>query len=215
MTMALVTAMALARQCAPAVAPETLLAVAHAESGFNPLAINVNGAPSPAQPTDKADAVETARALIDRGYSVDLGISQINSRNLRRLGMTIADAFDPCRNFAGAATILTQSYSAASRRYTPDVALGVALSLYNSGDTLRGYHNGYVARVYRSAATVMPAINTTTGPATQTGTAPALPSSRSEPPAASMAAEVTAPPAWDVFAASQHSSILTFGSPAQ
>ena len=45
MFLALSALVGLAQQCAPAVAPQTLLAVVRAESGFDPLVVAVNGAP--------------------------------------------------------------------------------------------------------------------------------------------------------------------------
>ena len=45
MLVTLPEALTLAAQCAPTVAPETLLSVVQVESGFNPLAIGVNGKP--------------------------------------------------------------------------------------------------------------------------------------------------------------------------
>ena len=78
--------------CAPNVAPVTLEAVIRVESGGNPWAINVNGLR--AQPAPAASAAEAARmaeSYILRGYSVDLGLMQVNSRNLVALGTTTLD----------------------------------------------------------------------------------------------------------------------------
>jgi type IV secretion system protein VirB1 len=144
----------LALRCAPNVAPQTLLAVARVESGLNPLALGVNhGGARIAPPQSRAEAIERATALISQGANLDLGLAQINSANLARLGMTVGDAFDPCRNLAAAGTVLEAGYRSA-RRLQPDAqrALRTALSLYNTGDVVRGFKNGYVARVERSAA---------------------------------------------------------------
>jgi type IV secretion system protein VirB1 len=146
----------LAQLCAPAVAPQTLLAVARAESGFDPLAVAVNVVPRRVyHPASAAAAVALAGPLIARGESVDLGLGQINSRNLAALDLTLPAAFDPCRNLAGAAEILAGDF-AASRpaRIGAQPALRQALSRYNTGDPLRGLRNGYVSRVARSAALV-------------------------------------------------------------
>ena len=43
-------------------------------------------------------------------------------------------------------------------------ALRTALSLYNTGDAARGFRNGYVERVSRAAAEVVPALKAPTSP---------------------------------------------------
>ena len=125
----------IAGACAPGVAPETLAAIARAESGFDTLVIGVNehGLP-PVRSTTIAEAAAKARALIAQGRSVDLGLMQINSRNLGWLDLTVEDAFDPCRSIAAGARVLT------------------AFSGYNTGSPRRGFANGYVARVLAAGA---------------------------------------------------------------
>jgi len=60
-----------------------MLAIIRTESGFNPLALHVNGDfRLTAAPRSAAEAAVWANWLIARGYSVDLGLMQINSRNL-------------------------------------------------------------------------------------------------------------------------------------
>ena len=168
----------LAAQCAPGVAPATLLAIARAESGLDPLAIGVNGArrrpPPVSTPTEAAAA---ARTLVAAGRDIDLGLAQINVRNLARLGLTLEAAFDPCRNLAAAAQILREGYARGRARHGPgQAALRVALSVYNTGHAERGFANGYVARVVAKAGARLPAAPT----------APPAPQPQ--------------PPAWDVFA---------------
>lgn len=137
--------------CAPNVAPATLQAIARVESGGNPLALNVNGVR--AQPPAAKDAREAARvaeSYIARGYSVDIGLMQVNSRNLTALGITVEQVLDPCTNVRAAAAILTADYAAAAHtRGNGQPALQAALSAYNTGDFYRGFANGYVARYYR------------------------------------------------------------------
>ena len=121
---------ALAVVCAPGIAPETLAAIARTESGLRALAIGINGPGGGAFHFSAAqEAVARASELIRQGRSIDLGLMQINSRNLGWLGLTVEDAFDPCRNIAAGARVLT------------------AFSGYNTGHPRRGFENGYVARV--------------------------------------------------------------------
>jgi type IV secretion system protein VirB1 len=165
----------LALRCAPQVAPSTMLAIARVESGLDPLAIGVNdpAAPRP-RPRTPIAAVATARALVAAGGDVDLGLGQINVRNLKPLGLSLEAAFDPCRNLAASAQILQEGYARGRRAHGDgQAALRVALSFYNTGDAQRGFANGYVARVVAQARPPQPE---------------PLPS-----------APAAAPPAWDVF----------------
>ena len=184
----------LAAKCAPQAAPQTLLAVTRVESGLDPLAIGVNGpAPRRLRVPSRQEAIAQASALISRGANIDLGLAQINSANLGRLGLTVADAFDPCRSLAAGATLLKVNYQAARARAADEQsALRTALSLYNTGDSRRGVRNGYVDRVERSAAGV-----------------PALPV---EKPTAFAAPQ---PQAWDAFGDLRPAAFVTFPSTRQ
>jgi type IV secretion system protein VirB1 len=137
--------------CAANIAPTTLEAVIQVESRGDPLLVYVNGLGA-AQPRHAADAKEAtalARAYIAQGYSVDLGLTQVNSRNLAALGYTVEQLLDdPCTIRAGG-TVLTTDYAAAVRTHGDgQPALQAALSAYNTGDFHRGFANGYVARYY-------------------------------------------------------------------
>ena len=93
--------------------------------------------------------MQLAESYIAHGYSVDLGLMQVNSRNLRALGISVLQAFNPCTNISAGATILSADYANASRLRGPgQAALRAALSAYNTGDFYRGFENGYVARYY-------------------------------------------------------------------
>ena len=123
MILEIATVVALARQCAPSVAVETLVSVVHAESRFNPYAIGVNakGVRAP-DSVDRASATAAARSLIARGYNIDLGLGQINSANLRWLGLSVEDAFDPCRNLAASARVLSSNYLSVAQSSPPTEA---------------------------------------------------------------------------------------------
>ena len=182
MVMNLLAFTALAAQCAPSVAPQTLLAIVRVESGLDPLAIGVNGkAPRRLHPTSIEEAISQATRLIADGANIDLGLGQINIRNLAPLGLTVAGAFDPCRNLAASARLLAVDYDlAGSRPGAEQAALRTSLSLYNTGGVLRGFQNGYVAKVVEAAGRIVPALQ----PDQHTPAASAPPSA----------------PAWDVFA---------------
>lgn len=198
MLLSLSATLSLAATCAPQVAPQILAAIVQVESGFNPLALGINGAPQMRRrPGSRAEAVNMARTLIAAGRSVDLGLAQLNSRNLHRLGLTVDEAFDPCRNVAAAGRLLSSNYAAErSRHPNAQTALRAALSRYNTGHATRGLTNGYVARVTAAAFGPAPAPSTTPN---EINTTPALPENAA-PPA----------PAWDVFARAQPTgSLLT------
>lgn len=147
--------------CAPHVSPVTLAAIVRVESAGRPLAININKGPRVAPAQSPTEAAAVARTWIERGYSVDLGLMQINSRNLARLGVSVEQMFDPCANIAAGATILANNYRQAARtRGDGQHALRDALSAYNTGSFRRGYTNGYVDKYYN-----MPYRYTVAGPA--------------------------------------------------
>jgi type IV secretion system protein VirB1 len=137
--------------CAANIAPVTLEAVIEVESRGDPLLLHVNGlAAQPRHATDASEAAGLARRYIAQGYSVDLGLMQVNSRNLAVLGYTIEQVLaDPCINIRAGAAVLTADYAAAMQEHGDgQAALQAALSAYNTGDLYRGFANGYVARYY-------------------------------------------------------------------
>lgn len=148
----------LAARCAPSVHPQTLAAVVRHESAFNALAIGVNGAPKrKVRATSAREAARIASDLIAQGRSVDMGLGQINSANLKWLGLSVQDVFDPCLNLAAAAKILTGNYlRALGSASSEQAALDTALSLYNTGHPRKGLRNGYVAGVRDKAAPAPP-----------------------------------------------------------
>ena len=145
--------------CAANVAPATLEAVIAVESRGDPMAIYVNGlASQPRRPANIAEAAWIANAYINAGYRVDLGLMQVDSRNLPAFGYTVAQVLDSCTNIRAGGTILTADYAAAARTLGPGQrALRAALSAYNTGDFERGFANGYVARYYGQAGKVITA----------------------------------------------------------
>lgn len=187
MTLSLAAALTLAAQCAPNVAPQTLLSVVHVESRFDPLAIGVNGAPRiTVAPVSLDDAIAKAGALIAAGRSLDLGLAQINSKNLSWLGLSLREVFEPCTNLRAASRILQDGYGRSDAgRVGEQAALKTALSYYNTGDPIRGISNGYVGRVTAAAERIVPAIG-----------GASLPSVSGSKPEAPQEAPL---PAWDVF----------------
>ena len=196
--------LALASQCAPSVAPETVLAIIQTESSGEPFALNVNGGRQPAPQTNAVDAAATARRYVAAGYSVDLGLGQINSRNMRWLGLSWETVFDPCTNVAALARVLTTNYNAARAGRDPQSALRVALSMYNTGSQTRGFRNGYVAKVVGNAGVANSGVSYTStmpaAPAPASGDLPELLiSENAAPQAPATMSRPPPPPRWNVF----------------
>ena len=185
----------LAASCAPHVAVETLAAVARTESSFDALAMHDNTTGRTFHPVTQDEAIALATELIvAERHSVDLGLMQINSLNFPSLGMTITDAFDPCRSMAGADRVLVQGYVVPAAGSDQQQALHQALSRYNTGDPARGVADGYVRKVQASAEVIVPAIrlrgdgNASPAPLPSSGNAPVLVQPLPPPPAS-----------WDVY----------------
>lgn len=193
--------LSLSLACAPGIAPETLAAVAYAESRFDPLAIGVNGGRRPTRRArGAADAARIARDMLSRGANLDLGVAQINSANLDWLDLTVEDAFDPCRNLAAAGRVLRSGYRRAPGE-TSQTALRRALSRYNTGHPVRGFTNGYVGRVEGAAARLgLAPVAVAIAPA-------ALPQPAPSPAPAE-------PADWDVFGRARFSAALAFAPAA-
>ena len=114
-----------------------VVATIRQESGGHPFAIRDETAGESLFPPTLADAVRIATERDAAGRVMGLGLGQITGRaNWRRHGLTIADAFDPCRAVA-----------AAARHLAGDVRHVLALSSrrYNTGSVERG--EGYARSV--------------------------------------------------------------------
>ena len=212
MTLPAAVVMGLAAQCAPNVAPETIAAIVQTESRGNELAIGVNGlGRSVPQPTSVAQAIKVARFYVAKGYSVDLGLGQINSRNMKALGLTWDTVFEPCTNIAAAGAVISGNYRSVREGLHPQRALRVALSMYNTGSQSRGFSNGYVGRVVGNAGIsdgIQPvAVNVAassssndSGPASAAAQLAELVAENTSASGQRHAAPPPPPPSWDVFA---------------
>ena len=192
---------AMAQKCGSGVATLTLAAVARTESRFEPLVVGDNSTRRSYSGKSLEEAEATADRLMAAGDNLDLGLMQINSNNLKRLGLTVRGALDPCRSIASAASILTHNFLSAHGALDNQTALRNALSMYNTGNALRGYRNGYVGRVEAAAhllaATMVASGNTAAADRSTTGPA-----------------QIDLP-SWDVWAASPqpHASAAPDGAP--
>ncbi|NTG68824.1 lytic transglycosylase domain-containing protein [Rhizobium rhizogenes] len=206
----------LAQTCAPAIAIETLAAVVSLESQFQPFDIRVGESSSlHEQPKSKAEAIETATALMAEHQDVQLGLGGIGIAELRKLDLSIADAFDPCLNLKATATLLDGYYRLAVRAgATRQQAERVMLqSYYGRSDPSVGKMAQYDDQVKSeakrlskmlSAIAIGQSIGRQTVPEPQTSD-PSL--NGEERPLPERSAP---PPSWDVFHAARQSSALVF-----
>jgi type IV secretion system protein VirB1 len=124
---------ALIASCAPPIAERDLVTFARNESGGDTFAIHDNKSGEVYHVQDAAKTIAIARELLAKpDASIDLGLMQINSRNLSWLGLTIEDAFDGCSSVRAASQLLTH------------------VSEYNTGSPTRGFKNRYVAKFIAS-----------------------------------------------------------------
>ncbi|NTH78998.1 lytic transglycosylase domain-containing protein [Agrobacterium rhizogenes] len=206
----------LAQTCAPAIAIETLAAVVSLESQFQPFDIRVGESSSlHEQPKSKAEAIETATALMAEHQDVQLGLGGIGIAELRKLDLSIADAFDPCLNLKATATLLDGYYRLAVRAgATRQQAERVMLqSYYGRSDPSVGKMAQYDDQVKSeakrlskmlSAIAIGQSVGRPTVPEPQTSD-PSL--NGEERPLPERSAN---PPSWDVFHAARQSSALVF-----
>jgi type IV secretion system protein VirB1 len=141
--------MMLLATCSPLVDPVTMSAVVQNESGGNPLAMHDNADGKSYSPKSLDEAVTLAKRLISSGHSVDLGLAQINSKNLQWVGMTVEQSFDACSNLQASQQVLVDAH----KRSGGD--LQKTLQIYNTGKTAGSQ---YSSRVYGKAGVVVPAI---------------------------------------------------------
>lgn len=157
--------LALAMQCAPDIAPDTISRIVKTESGFNPWAIGVVGTPLKRQPRTKEEALNAIKMLDSKNANFSIGLAQIN-----RQYFDVKDAesvFVPCTNIKMGADILKDCYSRALKNGDSEQqALRKSFSCYYSGNYTRGFvreNNGtsYVERIVSANTTKIkvPALN--------------------------------------------------------
>jgi type IV secretion system protein VirB1 len=109
-------------------------------------------------PANAQIAIGIASSRLRAGYSPELGIMRINSKNFEKLAITLDQAFNPCVSIGATATILVADYAGGETRKAQQAALRRAISSYNTGDPERGFLNGYVHKVELAARRVVPGI---------------------------------------------------------
>jgi soluble lytic murein transglycosylase-like protein len=141
------------------VSAELLVAIASVESSLNPAALN--------------------RAAMQRTGTYDIGLMQVNSAHLPRLGVTEQQLLDPCTNIHAGAWVLADAF----RRYG---TTWNAVGAYNAGcrrlaaEACRALRAAYAWKVFRRLhqPTKLGRRNLPVSPPT----VPASPSAASAPP---------------------------------
>lgn len=206
----------LAETCAPAVAVETLAAVVSLKSNFQPFAIRVDSdLPRGKQPNSKEEAIQNATTLIAEQQNIQLGLGGIAIEELRKLDLTISDAFDPCLNLKATATLLDGYYRLAIHAgAAPEQAQRVMLqSYYGRSDPSVGAMVQYDEQVQREAKRLLPklALLTIEERSDRRNSAGTQAFTRSSDDQADVLQQPTIKiPSWDVFNAARHSSALVF-----
>ena len=104
--------LALAERCAPTTDPRLLAALVRRASGYEPLAIHFDngpGGPMKLLGSSKAEAIQLASELVIAGHRVRVGFAGIDTRDLDELGVSLADAFEPCRHLKEAARLISEN----------------------------------------------------------------------------------------------------------
>ena len=125
----------LAQQCAPFVAPSTMSAIVHVESGGRALVILDNATGRDYYPRSVGEGVAIINHLLAMGHrQLDVGIAQVDTENFAAYGLTPATALNACSNIRVGAKILQAAYQTSVKTYGPgQTALYHAFEAYNSG----------------------------------------------------------------------------------
>lgn len=146
----------LVKNCAPNIAPKTMLTIIKTESNGNSLVINDNTSKVTYKPKDKEEAINIAFILLKMKHNLDIGLTQINTTNAKKMHLTLNRLFDPCENIKVGALILSKNFESELKKTSNEqIALLNAISMYNTGNTHKGFTNGYVSKVLNNSKKIM------------------------------------------------------------
>lgn len=138
-------------QCSDPYAHSSVIkAIVKVESGGDPWAININkkGVRLLAKPKTREQAQAWINWFVKNSYNIDIGIAQINIKNIQKMKLNPSDLLDPCLNLKVAGQILLSNYkNSAKQAKNSDDAVRLAISAYNTGNFRSGFDNGYVNKV--------------------------------------------------------------------
>lgn len=145
--------MALINECKHNEVPVKIIrAIIKEESSKNPLSVNVNKDGKSLisyRPKNKQKAINIAKEWINKGYSVDIGLMQLNSDNLENFNISLDEAFNPCTNIKISSTIYHNFFKALKKKSSYKKRIYQAFSAYNTGSYTKGFKNGYVKKYFK------------------------------------------------------------------
>lgn len=203
----------LAQSCAPMVHVKTLAGVVSLESQFQPFGIRINsGMPLAGQPTSKAEAIAVAMSLVADNQDIQMGLGGIGVEELRKLNLSISDAFDACKNLKATATLLDGYYRLALKAGAGQEQAGKIMlqSYYGRDDPTVVAMVEYDQQVREETARLSPKLTSLT--IDDRDRTRAITTGSREQPVLTVdkrAAESVAS-SWDVFSTGRRSSILVF-----
>lgn len=131
-----------------AVDRDIISAIIKVESSGYPWVINDNTTKKILRFSTQDEVTEKANELLNKGHNLDLGLSQINSSNLKKLNLSVEQVIEPCTNLKAAASIFNNFYKIASLKFKDkDQTLFHTLSAYNTGSFYKGYK--YAEKVFK------------------------------------------------------------------
>jgi len=210
----------LAQSCAPMIASETLAGIVSLESDFAPFNIRINnGPPLKEQPASKAEAIEIATTLAAEHQDIQLGLGGISIDDLKKLKLSVSDAFDPCANLQATATLLEGYFRFAVRIGDDESMAGKVMlqSFYGRGNPSIGAMVKYDTQVQHETQRLKPTIAKLTigdpkdgHDQMQAAVTPNIAANVVAENSEEEDASDEAAPLWDVFSSRRRSSILVF-----
>ncbi len=142
---------AIIEECKVSTVPTIIVkSIMKVETAIDPLKINVNYKGKSLvsyKPKTKEDALKLAKEWINKGYTVDIGLMQFNSSNLKYYpDYTVKELFDPCINIKLSTSIYNNNFSSTNKKLPYSKRVLQSLSAYNTGSFTKGFKNGYVAK---------------------------------------------------------------------
>ncbi|QOU76442.1 Type IV secretion system protein virB1 (plasmid) [Janthinobacterium sp. HH102] len=135
--------------CAPLLDPRLTTSLMQQESTFNPNAIGLDGKEYLfKKPKNRTEAISITKELLAKGKKFSVGLSQVHIENVKRFGLTLEQAFDPCTNiFYGQKILVSFHNQALKAGFKGRDAVYAALRGYNSGKITSTISNSYAASI--------------------------------------------------------------------
>ena len=131
----------------PGVPVDIVAEIIRVESSFKPWSINVNGVAGSFSFEKRQQASRKIIDLLESGANFDVGLMQVNNKNLLKFKVDERQALDPCLNIYLGSKIFHDAYvTVISSNQIYQNPLLITLSVYNTGNFTSGFTNGYVKK---------------------------------------------------------------------